>query len=299
MTDGLGGGVRLQVQAFARPWGAARAGVTPEGPVGELRLAGEDSTVVDGPWAGRTLAALIAGEGGAFLGEAAAALDGGRFPFLVKILVTGDWMSVQVHPDDQAARKFAAQSGWRGKHEAWIVLDAATDARLRIGVRPAVAAGDLMASAGSEAIVDLLAMRVPRAGELHEVPPGTIHAIGPGLTIWEAQTRSDLTWRLWDFGRERSLQVPQALAVARLAPAPAPTMLDDAPMRSGPFRIERIGGGRWQAPLHSCAVLTRIDGPLEAIEVRLAGAGQEIDLAEGAWLALTAADVSEIVELPK
>lgn len=286
------GALRLQSRAIARPWGTERLGRVVDGPVGELRLAAEDSTILDGPMAGASVAEWVAGSGQRVLGAAAAALDGGRFPFLVKILGTGDWMSVQVHPDDAAAQRQAPDSDWRGKHEFWLILDAEAGARLRLGVRPSVCRSDLAGAAGTVAVSELLAMRAPHLDELHEVPPGTLHAIGPGLTIWEAQTRSDLTWRLWDFGRDRPLQIAEGLAVAELAPAPEPRLLRGGRAAGGPFVIERLPGEAprmWTAPAASCAVLTRLTRPATDAAALLVPAAAEVHLPAGDWIALTAA----------
>jgi mannose-6-phosphate isomerase len=292
VTDSVRGALRLQRRAIVRPWGTERLGRTPEGLIGELRLAAEDSTILDGPLAGGSIAEWVAESGVRVLGAAAAALDGGRFPFLVKILGTGEWMSVQVHPDDAAARRLAPDSDWRGKHEFWLILDADVGARLRIGVRSAVCRADLAAAAGSVAIAEMLAMRAPHIDELHEVPPGTLHAIGPGLLIWEAQTRSDLTWRLWDFGRDRSLQVPEALAVATLGPAPDPRLLADGVATGGPFSIERLAfrdAQRWTAPASSCAVLTSLGRQASEHNAWLVPAGESAILPPGDWVTLTVA----------
>ncbi len=292
MIDSVRGALRLQRRAIVRPWGTARLGRTSEGVVGELRLAAEDSTIMDGPLAGASVSEWVAESGVRVLGAAAAALDGGRFPFLVKILGTGEWMSVQVHPGDEDARRLAPDSDWRGKHEFWLILDAAVGARLRIGVRPAVCRADLAAAAGTVAISELLAMRAPHVDELHEVPPGTLHAIGPGLLIWEAQTRSDLTWRLWDFGRDRSLQVPEALAVATLGPAPDPCLLASGAATGGPFSIGRLTSAemqRWTAPPTSCAVLTNLGQQASEHNAWLVPAGESATLPPGDWVTLTAA----------
>ena len=171
-----------------------------------------------GEHAGRSLAELQRELGADLVGQrSAAALERGRFPLLVKLLDANEWLSVQVHPDDAYALRH--HRGERGKTEMWVVLHAEPGAELVYGLRPGAGRREV-ARAAAEGELEPLLRRVPaRAGDVFFVPAGTIHALGPGLLLAEIQQASDLTFRLFDWGRrdaDRPLHLEQALAVADL-----------------------------------------------------------------------------------
>ena len=134
---------------------------------------------------------------------------------LVKYLFTSEKLSIQVHPDDQAAR---AHGYKRGKDEAWLILAAAPDAVIGLGLREAVSREALRAAALDGSIEDLLDWRSVKAGDVFYSPAGTVHAIGPGLTLVEVQQNVDLTYRLYDYGRPRELHLDDGIAVADPVP---------------------------------------------------------------------------------
>lgn len=138
--------------------------------------------------------------------------NGGDDALLVKYLFTSERLSIQVHPDDEAAIEAGLK---RGKDEAWLVLDAEPDAELGIATRQAVSDDVLRESAFDGSIVDLLDWRPAKVGEAYYSPAGTLHAIGPGLTLLEVQQNTDLTYRLYDYGRPRELHLDQGIAAAR------------------------------------------------------------------------------------
>lgn len=142
------------------------------------------------------------------------------FPLLIKLISTEAVLSVQVHPDDATARLHGAPSG---KAEAWVVLDAEPDAQVALGLRRSVSRRDLRDMALSGAIEAELAWFPVGAGDVIDVPCGTIHAIGKGVTLYEVQQPADITWRLYDWGRGRELHLNDALEVAKLGPALGPT----------------------------------------------------------------------------
>lgn len=160
---------------------------------------------------------------------------------LVKYLFTSEKLSVQVHPSDAAALP-----GEAGKEECWLVLDAEPGAALAIGFTREVTPAEIAASARDGTIEDLLAWHPARAGDLFYLPAGTVHAIGPGLSLVEVQQTSDTTFRLYDYGRPRELHLERALAVAsggvysaqhRRSIAGGPVLVD------GPhFRLDRVEG---------------------------------------------------------
>lgn len=165
---------------------------------------------------------------------------------LVKYLFTAERLSIQVHPDDAAAR---ARGHKRGKDEAWYILDAEPDARIGIGLTHEVSREALRAAALDGSIEHLLDWRPVSAGELLYAPAGTIHAIGGGISLIEIQQNLDLTYRLYDYGRPRELHLEDGIAVADPRPwSPAPA--EGKVLAKGrAFRVERwTDGGALQGP---------------------------------------------------
>lgn len=134
---------------------------------------------------------------------------------LVKYLFTSERLSIQVHPDDSAARAAGNPSG---KDEAWLVLSAEPGATIGLGLTERISAEALRAAALDGSIEALVDWRPVRSGDVFYSPAGTIHAIGPGLRLIEVQQNVDLTYRLYDYGRPRELHLDEAVAVARPEP---------------------------------------------------------------------------------
>jgi mannose-6-phosphate isomerase len=135
---------------------------------------------------------------------------------LLKILFTTQPLSIQVHPDDVLAHSMGLA---HGKSEAWYVLAALPNAKIALGLKRRVNLTQLRASIDEGAIAALVQWRSAKAGEVIFVPAGTIHAIGAGLVILEIQQRSEATFRLFDYGRNRELQIDNAIAAARVGHA--------------------------------------------------------------------------------
>jgi mannose-6-phosphate isomerase len=152
-------------------------------------------------------------------------------PLLVKLLFTSDNLSVQVHPGDDYARQ---HHGSRGKTEMWHILRAEPEARIALGLQERLSPERLRETATSGEIMDLLNWIPARAGETFFVPAGTIHAIGGGLALCEVQQHSDVTYRLYDYGRGRELHLDHSLAVANLSEHAAGVV--DLPVECGYFR---------------------------------------------------------------
>jgi mannose-6-phosphate isomerase len=165
-----------------RPWNDAR---TNDGPVGEL-------------WFRR--------------GDQAAPTPA----LLLKLLFANEPLSIQVHPDDAAAQLLGLA---HGKTEAWYILAAAADAKVALGLKHQLTGPQLRAAIESGAIAELIDWRRVTKDDAVAVPAGTIHAIGPGLVIAEIQQRSDVTFRLFDFGRQRPLHLNEAVASAFAGPS--------------------------------------------------------------------------------
>ena len=178
---------------------------------------------------------------------------------LVKYLFTSEKLSVQVHPDDAAAR---AAGYPRGKDEAWLILDAAPDSTIALGPKRPMSADDLRQSAADGSIVGSLDWVSVQAGDFIYSPAGTIHAIGGGLTLIEIQQNLDLTYRLFDYGRPRELHLEEGAAVSTLTPFVAPAApLDKSLLAQGPkFVVERLEAGDRRLQAAPSALLIPICG---------------------------------------
>lgn len=190
---------------------------------------------------------------------------------LVKFLFTSDKLSVQVHPSDAQAL-----AGEQGKEECWLIIAAEPEACIAIGLREAASEEQLRRAALDGSIEHLLEWHAVEAGDFFYLPAGTIHAIGPGLSLVEVQQNSDTTFRLYDYGRPRELHLDRALDVARRAPYPADLRQRTAGrsqcLVDGPhFRLDRIVGAPDAEFTHA------YDGALLALplegELALAGGG--------------------------
>ena len=150
------------------------------------------------------------------LGNAADARHPGICPLLVKLIFTDDRLSVQVHPDYEYAEK---HHGSLGKTEAWYLIEAQPGSKMAIGFERPLSREALREAAQSGDIEQMLDWRDARAGDVTYLPAGTVHAMGGGLTICEIQENSDITYRLYDFGRGRELHLDHGIEVARLTPS--------------------------------------------------------------------------------
>lgn len=165
---------------------------------------------------------------------------------LIKYLFTSEKLSVQVHPDDAAAR---AAGYPRGKDEAWVILAAEPHATIALGTKAPISREQLRAAALDGSIEQLLDWKPVKAGDFYYSPAGTIHAIGPGLTLVEIQQNVDLTYRLYDYGSDRELHLDAGIAVSDPVPfvplpTPAPAGDDRTILAEGPkFVIERWPAG--------------------------------------------------------
>lgn len=278
--------LRLLPEFRRRVWGGRRLRACVE-PIGEAWLAYPESVIAAGPLGGHSLAAAAEMFGAALLGERVTAHHGNRFPLLVKLLDTAAWLSIQVHPDDAQARRLEGP-GASGKTEAWHVLAAEPGDRVIAGLKAGVTAATLYAAAGSAALLDLVRYVPATAGDTMLIAPGTIHAPGPGLLLYEVQQMSDLTYRIYDWERPqaagRSLHLAQALAVVNVgATAPLVRLAaqdgDQTLAESAYFRLERI------APASGPLVRSPAGASFEALTVtsgaaELRGPGWQLALAE-------------------
>jgi mannose-6-phosphate isomerase len=269
--------LKLAPRLDAKQWGGRRLAQwgkqLPDGPVGEALESGNTARVVNGAHAGRTLGELARAFPDELLGARGRAVAGPAldFPLLVKLIDAREFLSVQVHPGDAQA-----PAGKRGKCEAWLILEAQPGAELITGLRGPLRLDDLEAH---------LERRDARAGDVFLVPPGTVHAIGAGVLLYEIQQPSDVTYRIYDWGRQRELHIEEGARVARaggqmMKIEPQPWRVDSQLLVACPyFALERrrIAGGWLESSPGSSRVLTLLDGALEVGAVTL-GKGQSIAL---------------------
>ena len=180
---------------------------------GPLKL---DTKIVEKPWGRRGIDPRFSVEGDRQVGEIWFEPPAGReLDVMAKYLFTTERLSIQVHPDDATAHARRQRSG---KDECWIILDVADDAELGIGTVREASGDEVIAAAQDGSIVDLLDWRNPAVGDFIYNPAGTIHALGPGLTVLEIQQAVDLTYRLFDYGRPRELHLEESRDVVDARP---------------------------------------------------------------------------------
>jgi mannose-6-phosphate isomerase len=197
--------VLLTPRLDAKPWGGRRLAeyglAVPDGErLGEAVITADDAVVETGADAGRSLADLIGSDVRSFIGQKGLAATDGRatFPVLLKLIDAAQHLSIQVHPDDAAARPLSKL----GKTEAWHVLAAEPGACLYVGLRPGVTAAAFADAARAGQRVAPLLRRLPALpGSTILLPAGTVHALGAGVMVYEVQQQSDITYRLDDWGR--------------------------------------------------------------------------------------------------
>lgn len=179
-----------------------------------------ETIVVEKPWGRTDIPTGFGDFGGRRIGEIWFANPAGDdAPIMVKFLFTSERLSIQVHPDDEAAR---AAGYARGKEECWLILDAQPGAELGVGLNRPSSREELHAAALDGSIVDMIDWRPSQTGDFVYNRAGTIHAIGGGLTVVEVQQNVDCTYRLYDYGRPRELHLDAGLKVAEPGPVRDP-----------------------------------------------------------------------------
>jgi mannose-6-phosphate isomerase len=167
---------------------------------------------VEKPWGMDVLPAPFAAPDDTRIGEIWFAPPAPLPDLLVKYIFTSEKLSVQVHPDD--AQTMAAGLGRQGKEECWLVIDAQPGAALGIGFDRALDRAAMHQAALDGSIERLMTWHPVQAGDFFYIPAGTVHAIGAGVSLIEVQQNSDITYRLFDYGRPRELHLEEGLAVA-------------------------------------------------------------------------------------
>jgi mannose-6-phosphate isomerase len=222
----------LEPQYRERVWGGQRLKAH-NPPIGEVWAAFGESLVQTGPHAGQRVAELAAEYGGPFLGDDVASRFGRRFPLLVKLLDCADWLSIQVHPNDEQAEHLVGP-GQYGKTEAWHFLEVDRGTSILAGVKPGTTAAALAAAIRTGRILEVTQQLEVHAGDTYLIPAGTLHALGPGLLLYELQQASDTTYRVYDWDRpaaaNRRLHLEESVAVANPQSIP---VLTPPPMHQG------------------------------------------------------------------
>lgn len=210
-----------------RPWGGDslrtrfNKPTPPDKIIGESWEIDNNSVIVNGALKGRTLRDVLAE-----YGDALAPNDRGDFPLLAKFLDAREWLSVQVHPDDAHAMQIEGQP--RGKTECWYIVHAEPGAKLAFGTTHAMSAETFRAAVQAGEAESVMAYVPVKDGDFLYVEAGTMHALGPGLLIYELQQSSDTTYRVYDWGRigkdgqPRELHLEKALQVTNFTPRPDP-----------------------------------------------------------------------------
>lgn len=218
MSDFRAYPLTLRARPVERVWGGQRLAHAGQ-PIGELWAIAEESAVESGPYQGVTLRQLAERYPTELLGRAALSA---RFPLLIKLLDCADWLSVQVHPDDEQASRLEG-AGTLGKTEAWFILAAQPGARLIAGLDETLSPEALRQAILNGQVMEHVRYAEARPGDAFMMTAGTVHALGPGLFLYEVQQSSDVTYRIYDWDRPqtagRALHLSQSAEVSRPAQA--------------------------------------------------------------------------------
>ncbi len=191
-------------------------------PYGESWEMHDTARVANGALKGRTLSDVLTEYGQALIGPDNDPAQG--LPLLAKLIDAADWLSIQLHPNDEQARELEGEP--RGKTEAWYVVSAEPDSRLVIGLQSGITPEQVAQAIRENRLEDRVVYADVVAGDVLFVQAGTIHAIGAGLLIYEIQQSSDTTYRLYDWGRmgldgkPRQLHIDKGIQVANLHSLP-------------------------------------------------------------------------------
>jgi mannose-6-phosphate isomerase len=252
---------RIEPKFVPRIWGArSLAPLYPEKtnltePIGEVWLTGVDGKVATGPFAGKILSEAWREMPAEWRGSRFT--EAGNFPILIKFIFPNDKLSIQVHPDDAYAAANEKAAGGRGKTEMWYVVSAEPGAKVLVGLKPGVNKEVFLQALASHTLEDLFEEHAVSAGDTFFVPARTPHTIGPGMVICEIQEYSDLTYRVYDYGRvdahgkARELHLEKALEVmnfgprggGKVTPLPLP---DEAATRSLLAGCHYFATERWE-----------------------------------------------------
>ncbi|MBN1942185.1 MAG: class I mannose-6-phosphate isomerase [Phycisphaerae bacterium] len=230
----------------------------PDAPIGEswdlADLAEGVSVVRNGPLRGRTLTDLTEELGPKLLGKTRPTKEG-RFPLLLKLLDANDILSLQVHPDAQAAAAIGPEAA--PKTECWYMIES-RDGYIYKGVTAGTTPKQFRRAVETNTAEACTRRIGCKTGDFHYLPAGTVHAVGPGLVVAEVQTPSDTTYRVTDWGRGREIHVERSMQCIHFDPAdePAPgaggdcllkTKFFEVFLRNAPAGVHGFPGGQCTA----------------------------------------------------
>jgi len=230
-------------------WGGQR--LRPGQKTAEAWIIYEGNLIENGSWAGLTLGEAAGRYPEQLLGSKPLARTGHRFPLLIKLLDCADWLSVQVHPNDELAVKLEGP-GQFGKTEAWHFLEAESQAEILGGLKPGTTREALVKAIRGGGLLEIVQHLPIQSGDSIFIPAGMLHALGPGLLLYEIQQTSNITYRVFDWDRPpsagRPLHIEQSLAVTnpnltgKVIPAQPLTNGGRRPLINCPyFTLERVG----------------------------------------------------------
>lgn len=291
MTDPLNLPLKLTPRFDPKPWGGRRLAnygfdLPGDGPIGEAVITPSDAVIAAGDLAGMTIQEVVAIDPDRVIGQRGLRATGDRalFPLLIKMIDAQADLSIQVHPDDDAARSLDTL----GKTETYHVLASEPGSRIALGLLPDVTP-DVFAAAcrAGEPTGDLLRWIPARAGETILIPAGTVHALGAGCMVFEAQQPSEITYRLDDWGRVGVDGQPRTLHVAEGLAAYDPT---SRPVPITPLRLRSAAGRRHLLTACRYFAVERIAlARGEAITVAASGSPQTLTVLRGGIMAATGA----------
>jgi mannose-6-phosphate isomerase len=292
----------LEPQFRERVWGGQRLRAA-NPPIGEAWIAQGASRVVAGRHQGQTLDDLVGAYRSELLGSAGSGSRSDGFPVLAKLLDCADWLSVQVHPNDEQAKRMEGP-GQLGKTEAWYFIETEPGAKILLGVKPGTGKDELVRAISAGQAADVAAQIEVSSGEAVVIPAGTLHALGPGLFLYELQEASDITYRAYDWGRpqtaDRRLHIEESVEVT-LPVGPRPRSTPRVPAGTGTaqafaceyFEVDlvRIGSQLLEADTagRTFHLLTAIEG---AVEVTCGGESATLAPFETALIAAAAGSYS-------
>lgn len=218
---------------------------------------GHESVVEEGVYEGLKLTDLIASFGESLLGDTVFSRYGGAFPLLVKLIDANDNLSVQVHPDDALARK---RHGCLGKTEMWYIISADEGAKIYAGLNREITPEEYAERVSNDTFTEVLATHDSFPGDVFFLPAGRVHAIGAGNLLAEIQESSDITYRIYDYGRRDKDGNPRELHTEQARDAIDYKVYPD-------YKSEPVGADKPYAELASCEHFTThrmlLDGEAE------------------------------------
>ena len=282
--------LKLRAALHVKVWGGRKLATRLDKPLPTAERYGEswelhDScAIANGDYAGHSLGELTRQVGGDLIGADNDPAAG--VPLLAKFIDADQWLSIQVHPDDAQAQALEGEP--RGKSEAWIVLDAAPAAQLVTGLRPGASLRQMKDAIQRNQLEALLVYSEVKAGDVLYVPANTVHALGPGILVYEIQQSSDTTYRLYDWGRlgldggPRDLHIEKGLQVANLESLPRVRRPD------GDLLVDGEYFRTWRHTLADSELVLATEGRFQALSciegellARAAGGAEAIVLSKG------------------